>query len=133
MSTEQIPPAASFEVWWDDAAGIIRFRVAKGAVFGVMEATASTDAVRGLGRGPVPLLVDMRDIARLDRGAREHFKTERAGTTASAMLVGSAMTKVIANFFMAIDGAQTPQRMFSDEGAAVAWLSHQKGAHGASG
>ena len=132
MSTEQVSPAAPFDVWWDDDAGIIRFRVATGAVFGVVEAAASTEAVRALGRGAVPLLVDMRGIARLDRGAREHFKIERAGTTASAMLVESAMTKVIANFFMAIDGGQTPQRMFSDEAAAVAWLGQQRGGQRAS-
>lgn len=112
--------------WWDEAAGVLRLTWAPGTVCGEPEARASTDAVAALQRGAVPLLVDMRGMKKLQREARAHYKANKSGVSAFAMLVGSPVTQMLANFFMATDPDGTPARMFTDESAALVWLREQR-------
>jgi hypothetical protein len=42
--------------------------------------------------------------------------------TALALIAGSPVTQMIANFFIGINRTTTPQQMFTDEGKAIAWL-----------
>ncbi|MEA2449367.1 MAG: hypothetical protein QOG63_1299 [Thermoleophilaceae bacterium] len=111
-----------YNVWWDEDTHVIRCEWAAGVVCGELEAREATAAVAALGRGSVPLLVDMRTMAKLERGAREEFKVNKGGVSAMALLVGSAVTKMLANFFMRTDADNTPTRMFTDESAAIEWL-----------
>lgn len=111
-----------FRISWDEAAGVLRFLWVPGAVCGEDEARRGTDALHALRRGAVPLLVDMREMTKLERGAREHYKHEKGGVAAMALLVESPVTKMLANFFMRTDTDRTPTRMFTDEDSALAWL-----------
>lgn len=122
MTEQAASSNGPFRVWWDEAAHVLRGDWAPGTVCGEAEAVASTQQIRALGRGPVPLLVDIREMKRLDRGAREHYKIDKGGASAMALLVGSAMTMMIANFFMRTDAGATPTRMFTSEAEAIAWL-----------
>lgn len=94
--------AESYRVFWDDQARVAVTEWAAGAVCGLAEASAVTTDVKALGRGPVPILVDMRGMASLERPAREHFIGDQGGVSAIALLAGSAVTKMIANFFIGL-------------------------------
>jgi hypothetical protein len=115
----------SFQVWWDDRAGVVRCVWAADVVCSEQEARACTHAIEAVGRGGVPLLVDMRQMKKLERGAREHYKTNKGGVNAMALLVGSPVTRMLANFFMSTDVDRTPTRMFTDELSALTWLGEQ--------
>ena len=93
-----------------------------GSVCDLAEAKKVTSTVTAFGRGPVPVLVDMRQLAKADRSAREHFTSAEAQATAVALLVGSSVSKVVANFIIGMKRMPVPTRMFTDEDAAVSWL-----------
>jgi hypothetical protein len=114
--------ARIFDVFWDEPAQVIRVVFAPGSVCTAAEAEAATDAQVALGRGSAPVLVDMRGMRKIERGAREHFRQDKGGTRALALLVDSPLTKMLANISMRIDDDQTPTRMCTDEATAVAWL-----------
>jgi hypothetical protein len=117
----------SFQVWWDDRADVLRCVWAADVLCGEQQARACTHAIEALGRGAVPLLVDMRQMKKLERGAREHFKTDKGGVSAMALLVGSPVTRMLANFFMSTDVDRTPTLMFTDELRALTWLGGRRG------
>jgi len=114
------------DVSWDEAERVVRFVWAPGSVCNEQEARIGTAAIRALGKGAVPMLVDMRQMKKLERDAREYYKTDKAGVSAMALLVGSPVTKMLANFFMRTDTDTTPTRMFTDEALAVTWLHEQR-------
>jgi hypothetical protein len=126
MSDQAGGSQASYDVWWDEEAQIMHTDWAPASVCGESEARACTAAILDLGKGAVPLLVDLREMKKLERGAREHFKVNKAGVSAMALLVGSAVTRMLANFFMRTDTGQTPTRMFTEESAALDWLQEHR-------
>ncbi|MCK4760932.1 MAG: hypothetical protein KAW12_01945 [Candidatus Aminicenantes bacterium] len=71
-----------------------------------------------------PVLTDIRTIKSIDRDARRHLSGEEAEKihTVLALLVTSPVSKVIGNFFMAINKPRFPSRMFNSEEKATAWL-----------
>lgn len=71
------------------------------------------------------MLVDTRGIKSFDRDARAHFLADQGGSRAMALLVGSAVNKMIANFFMGMHKQAIPVRMFTERDPAVAWLHEQ--------
>lgn len=119
-------PASTFRISWDEEREVIRFVWASDLVCDVRAAQDATAALRAAFEHPLPLLVDMRTMAKLERGAREHFKRDKGGVAAMALLVDSPVTRMMANFFMHTDVDVTPTRMFSDEGAAMVWLGEHQ-------
>ena len=115
-----------FRVWWDEAAGVSRTQWAPGAVCGLAEAQASVAAVEALGHGAAPALIDMRQMSRIDRAAREHFTNSPGEVAAVGLLVGSAVSKMIANFMIGMQRMRFPVRMFTDESAALDWLDDHR-------
>lgn len=71
-----------------------------------------------------PLLVDIRVMRGIDRGARVYYSSaETAQTiTALALLVESPLSRLLANFFMGLNKVQVPTRLFTAEDKAVEWL-----------
>src|SRR5690242_1046510 len=116
----------SFRVFWDDRARVAVTEWAPGSVCGLAEAAAVTTEVKALGRGPVPILVDMRGMARLERPAREHFIGDQGGVSAIALLAGSAVNRMIANFFIGLKRMPIPIRIFTDRDAALFWLDEHR-------
>lgn len=114
-------------VWWDDQHGVAHNDWLPGSVCDLPAARKVTAAVSAFGRGPVPVLVDMRSLARADRAAREHFTGPDAQATAVALLVASAVSKVVANFIISVQKLPVPVRMFTDEAAATTWLGQHGG------
>lgn len=80
------------------------------------------------GRTRNRVLVDMRGVRSQTREARQYFagaEAERA-TLAVALLVGSPLSRVLANFFLRLMPQRWPTALFTDEASAVAWLLEQK-------
>jgi hypothetical protein len=73
-----------------------------------------------------PKLVDMRSVPKIDREARAYYSGEEAArfTSAIALLVGSPVTQVIANFFISINQPPVPTKLFTSEAEAVMWLKN---------
>jgi hypothetical protein len=114
-------------VWWDREHSVARNDWLRGSVCDLENARRVTGEVAAFGRGAVPVLVDMRYLAKADRAAREHFTGPDAQATAVALLVASAVSKVVANFIIGLQRMPVPTRMFTDEDAALAWLVHNSG------
>ena len=85
--------------------------------------TAALEAMAGLtGERRSPLLVDARDTGPLDRPTRAELTRRSDLQAAVALIVGTPLTRVMANFFLSVNKPVFPTRMFDDEASAVAWL-----------
>ena len=115
-----------FSVRYDEAADIVEVDWATGSTVDLAAAEASTTAVRALDRADVLMLVDTRGIKVFERAARTHFLNEQGGSIAMALLVGSAVNKMIANFFIGMQKQSIPVRMFTDRDPAISWLHQQR-------
>lgn len=73
---------------------------------------------------PVPTLVLMQEIARVDREARAFFASSEylSLTSQSALVVGSPVSRVIGNFFVGLNRLKYPCELFDDPELAIAWL-----------
>ncbi|WP_309071500.1 DUF7793 family protein [Arthrobacter sp.] len=69
-----------------------------------------------------PVLLVITGIASLSREARGVLSRSRSAS-AIAVLGGSAVDRVLANFLLGGEPPPCPIRYFGDEGAAVQWLS----------
>lgn len=117
--------STGYRVSWDETTGVARTDWLPGAVCGIDEACAVDAAIQALGQGKVRSLVDLRDIASIDRPAREYFINRNANYQAVALVAGSAATRMLANFFLGLKRGAIPVKMFTDEADAVAWLQAQ--------
>jgi hypothetical protein len=72
----------------------------------------------------MPALVDMRRLKSQDRDARQYYASAEVARqgNASALLVASQLTKVMANLFITLQKPTIPTRIFTDEVEAIAWL-----------
>lgn len=93
-----------------------------------VEAVAATGRIAGGVRRPV--LVDMRGVQSESKEARAYFGSAEIAKNikAIALLVGSPVSRIIANFFIRIGTEQpVPTRVFDDEKHAREWLRTQLG------
>ncbi|HLL23536.1 MAG TPA: hypothetical protein VK427_15470 [Kofleriaceae bacterium] len=76
------------------------------------------------GRTRVRVLVDMRGVRSQSREARRYFAGPEAekATRAVALLIGSPVSRVLANFFLRLSPQRIPTALFTQEPAAIAWL-----------
>ena len=109
-------------VWWDQHNSVARNTWRPGAVCRLEDAKAVVHATAELHRGAVPVLVDMRQVAKIERSARQYFTGPDADATAIALLVGSAVSAFIGRVMTGLL-IRTPCRTFTDETAALAWLA----------
>jgi hypothetical protein len=75
-------------------------------------------------RPPVPALVLMQDVGRVDHEARSFFASEEylQLTSQTALVVGSPVGRVIGNFFVGLNRLKYPCKVFDDPDLALAWL-----------
>jgi len=70
-------------------------------------------------------LINMKGIKSITRDAREYMATEGGKyLKAGALLVDSALSKMIGNLFLSINKPQVPTKLFTDEQQAKEWLQH---------
>ena len=103
--------------------GILKIRGTEGVVITDAVARAALVEIAALTKGrSVPILADIRRIKSMSREGRKTFGGAGATYTALALIAGSPVTQMIANFFIGINRTMSPQQMFTDEGKAIAWL-----------
>jgi hypothetical protein len=110
---------------WKGEDGIVRTKVKPGADVTVEYAKENSEAVNALYTGhKFPLLIDSRGIRSMTRDARNQFTTKgrETNTMAFAIIIDSAVSKVVGNFFLGINKPAVPTRLFDNETEAEAWL-----------
>ncbi len=90
--------------------GIVRLTWMPNIEIGLVAAKASTVAVKSLCQGKLhPILIDMRSTKSLTREARAFYAgSEITAVNAIALLVDSAVSQVIANFYFAHQQTDDP-------------------------
>ena len=70
------------------------------------------------------VLIDMTSVTEISKEARDYFANERTASIqrATALLIGSPVSRVIGNFFMGLNRPVSPTRLFSDPQKAIQWL-----------
>ena len=87
------------------------------------DATAALEALSRLTGGrPRPLLVDMRDTGAQDRATRAEWTRRSDLQSATALIVGTSLSRMMGNVFISMGRSPMPARLFDDEASAVAWL-----------
>lgn len=110
---------------WKGEDGIVRTKVKPGADVTVEYAKENSEAVNALYTDrKFPLLIDSRGIRSMTRDARNQFTTKgrETNTMAFAIIIDSAVSKVVGNFFLGINKPAVPTRLFDNETQAEAWL-----------
>lgn len=105
--------------------GILVFEPPPGLVLTYEIALQALDEGVKIIDGPKPTMVLMPDIARVEREARAFFASDeymRRLSTQTALVVGSPVSRVIANFFVGLNRPSYPCKAFDDPARAVAWL-----------
>ncbi|MBA3499309.1 MAG: STAS/SEC14 domain-containing protein [Deltaproteobacteria bacterium] len=101
-----------------------------GCEMGLEDAQKNLAAIFELGgrqRGLV--LVDMRGVRSQSREARQYFATSDEAlqaTLAVALLIGSPVSRVLANFFLRLNPQRIPTALFTAEEAAITWLMEHR-------
>ena len=70
------------------------------------------------------VLIDMTAVSEISKEARDYFANERPASIqrATALLIGSPVSRVIGNFFMGLNKPISPTRLFTDPQKAIQWL-----------
>ncbi len=115
------------KLYWDDENNI---------VWGELDATPHTletakenidaqERIRdAVNRERTRVLIDMRQTTKVSREAREYYAGVRTASIqrATALLISSPVTVVIANFFMGFNRPLSPTRLFTAPGPVIEWL-----------
>ncbi|MCH8902962.1 MAG: hypothetical protein IIA45_03495 [Bacteroidetes bacterium] len=70
------------------------------------------------------VLVDMTTVNAISKEARDYFANERTASIqrATALLIGSPVSRVIGNFFLGLNKPLSPTKLFTDQEQAIKWL-----------
>jgi hypothetical protein len=108
---------------WLRSDGIVQLVWSQQTTVLIEDASAALEAMAQLTGGrPSPLLVDMRGTGPLDRATRSEFIRRGDLQTAVALIAGTPLTRMMANFIMSVTKPGFPIRLFDDEAPALAWL-----------
>jgi hypothetical protein len=105
--------------------GIYRIRSTPGAHLAIEDAQQII-AYMAATYGPLrhPALVDISGLRSISREAREYFagpETARV-ESAVALIVKSPLSRAVGNFFLGINRALMPTKLFATDDPAIAWL-----------
>lgn len=114
----------SIQRMWVDQYGILHATPDVGAHITAVSAKEAVDLGWVLQQGRIaPVIVDLRHISSIDRDGRAYYAGPEvtSRTFGAALLVGNPLTRMIGNFFLGLNKASHPLRIFGDEASAVAW------------
>jgi hypothetical protein len=110
---------------WLDGDGIVRIIANAGSVQGRADAEENMEAIKkvGLGRRR-PILVDISKVKSVDAEARAVYSGPMSAeiSLASALVVNSAIGRLIGNFFIGLNKPAAPLRLVTSEREGLAWL-----------
>lgn len=112
------------EIWIDEL-GIIHTKLQEGMHVMLEDAQAHVQAgLEMTGGKKHPVLVDLRKIKSMERGARAFYAGSNTTRIekAVAILIGSPIGQVIGNFFIGLNRSTVPTRLFTAEEDALDWL-----------
>ena len=111
-----------FRIWLRPD-GIVQLAWIPRTEMSLEDAVAATGAMSEITGGRrSPLLVDTREIGQMERSARLEFVRRGDQVSAVALVVGTPLSRMLGNFFIAVSKPMAPTRLFDDEASAVAWL-----------
>lgn len=72
----------------------------------------------------MPVIINSHGVISINKPAREYLASENgtAGLSATAIIVDSDYTRLLGNFFLFVNKAKIPVRIFSDIPRSVKWL-----------
>ncbi len=110
---------------WLDEDGILIAVNKPTSLHDLKDALENLGLTKELSQGkPRPLLVDMTGIKSMSREAREEYA--KAGVdsivTAIGLVTRSAMSRIVANFFLSFNRPAVPTRLFNNVETAKKWL-----------
>jgi hypothetical protein len=72
----------------------------------------------------MPFVMDIRQARGLSRDARNYFASEEAREvfSATALIIGSPLSRALGNFFLGLNRTRMPTRLFTSVDAGIAWL-----------
>jgi hypothetical protein len=110
---------------WLGEDGIFRIIHVPGAELTLEDAKESMAAYLKLNKGKRrPLFIDIKNLKSFTLEARKYYAGEEAAraASASALVVGSHVSRVLGNFYLGISKPIFPTRIFSSEDEALEWL-----------
>lgn len=112
---------------WLEEDGILRFIVStSGVKMNRQDAEEALDAIVQVSKGTTyPVIVDIRKLLGMDIDSRRFF-ANTITVTACVLLVESPVSRVIGNFFIGLNKASIPVKLFRDENKAIDWLAEFK-------
>ena len=107
---------------WLREDGIVQDFVLPGAEYTLEDAKQGLAAIDQVSNGKLhPMLVDLRNIKTMERAAREDLATVK-GVTSIAVLIDSALSRMIGNVLITFSKPTLPARIYNSEAAAIEWL-----------
>lgn len=72
-----------------------------------------------------PILVDITNLRSVDKSSRNIYTSKESAAliTRAALLVGNPVSRIIGNFYLGINKALFPVKMFTEADEAMNWLS----------
>lgn len=108
-----------------DPRGFVHAVMRQGCAMELRDAQENVAAIFELGgRMRTPVVVDMRGVRSQTREARDYFggtEADRA-TLAVGLLIGSPVSRVLANFFLRLSPQRIPTALFTSEAPAITWF-----------
>jgi hypothetical protein len=129
MSTENddgVVRVGPIRVWYDQKVGVAIATFDEGAELTMEHTRPFTAALVKVTKGRVrPLLVDFKNMKSQTKECRDYYSSDPqhiATLSAAALVVNSALQRMIANFFLGMNKSVKPVRLFDDRESAIKWL-----------
>jgi hypothetical protein len=107
---------------WLREDGIVHLVIDPGTKYTLADTRESSAGIVKLSEGQRrPLLADARDLKSVDLAARNETAAFEE-VMAAAMLIDSAVSRMIGNIFLSTKKTSFPVRLFTSEAEAVEWL-----------
>ena len=122
MGNQQTLRAGTLAVGSD---GICRMEYLPKLDVSLEDAKEVIDAFRQVCDGKrLPAFIDSKHLKSISREARQYYASDEvaAFVSAIAIIVGTPVSKVFGNCFLAIRNRKVPTRLFTSDDAALAWL-----------
>jgi hypothetical protein len=107
---------------WLREDGIVQIFVKPGAVYTLAEAKQTLAGIDQVSNGKLrPVLVDLKNIKTMERAARQELAACQ-GVTSAAILIDSALSRMIGNAIITFSKPTLPAMIYNSESEAIEWL-----------